>query len=56
MIISDMVTTKKISKGNINDENWCSCINGTLTKKNYLQSIMDTRFQNIQILNENLHE
>jgi hypothetical protein len=56
MIISDLVTTKKISKGNINGENSCSCINGTLTKENYLQSISDAGFQNIQILNENLHE
>jgi arsenite methyltransferase len=32
--------------------NWCSCIDGALTKENYLQSIKDAGFQNIEILNE----
>ena len=33
-------------------DNWCSCIDGALTKENYLQSIKDAGFQNIEILNE----
>ncbi|MGB9167567.1 MAG: hypothetical protein WCB31_01415 [Nitrososphaeraceae archaeon] len=48
MIISDVVTTKEIRKDNINGENWCSYIYGTLTKENYMQSIRDTGFQNIR--------
>ena len=52
MIISDLITTKEIHNNNINTENWCSCIDGTLTKENYLQSIKDAGFQNIEILNE----
>ena len=52
MIISDLITTKEISKDNINTNNWCSCIDGALTKENYLQSIKDAGFQNIEILNE----
>ena len=32
--------------------NWCSCIDGALTKENYLKSIRDAGFQNIEILNE----
>jgi SAM-dependent methyltransferase len=52
MIISDLITTKEISKEDINTENWCSCIDGALTKENYLQSIKDAGFQNIEILNE----
>ena len=52
MIISDLITTKEISKDGINSDNWCSCIDGALTKENYLQSIKDAGFQNIQILNE----
>ncbi|MGE5706028.1 MAG: methyltransferase domain-containing protein, partial [Nitrososphaerales archaeon] len=52
MIISDLITTKEISKDDINSDNWCSCIDGALTKENYLQSIKDAGFQNIQILNE----
>jgi len=52
MIISDLITTKEINNNNINTDNWCSCIDGALTKENYLQSIKDTGFQNIEILNE----
>ena len=52
MIISDLITTKEISKDDINTDNWCSCIDGALTKENYLQSIKDAGFQNIEILNE----
>lgn len=55
MIISDLVTTKEIRKGNTNDENWRSCTDDTLTKENYLQSIRDAGFQNIQILNEKIY-
>jgi hypothetical protein len=47
-----LITTKEISKEDINTENWCSCIDGALTKENYLQSIRDAGFQKIQILNE----
>jgi SAM-dependent methyltransferase len=52
MIISDLITTKEISKDEINTNDWCSCIDGALTKENYLQSIKDAGFQNIEILNE----
>ena len=55
MIISDLITTKEISKDNINTDNWCSCIDGALTKENYLQSIRDAGFQNIEILNEKMY-
>jgi arsenite methyltransferase len=53
MIISDLITTKEMSKDDeINTNNWCSCIDGALTKENYLQSIKDAGFQNIEILNK----
>jgi arsenite methyltransferase len=52
MIISDLITTKEISKDSINTNNWCSCIDGALTKENYLKSIKDAGFQNIEVLNE----
>ena len=52
MIISDLITTKEIGKDDININDWCSCIDGALTKENYLQSIKDAGFQNIEILNE----
>ena len=52
MIISDLITTKEINNNNINTDNWFSCIDGALTKENYLQRIKDAGFQNIEILNE----
>ncbi|MGZ5501538.1 MAG: methyltransferase domain-containing protein [Nitrososphaeraceae archaeon] len=52
MIISDLITTKEISKDNVKTNDWCICIDGALTKENYLQSIKDAGFQNIEILNE----
>jgi arsenite methyltransferase len=52
MIISDLITTKEISKDDINTNNWCSCIDGALTRENYLKSIRDAGFLNIEILNE----
>jgi arsenite methyltransferase len=55
IIISDLITTKELSKDNINPNNWCSCIDGTLTKENYLKSIRDAGFQNIEILNEKMY-
>jgi ubiquinone/menaquinone biosynthesis C-methylase UbiE len=55
MIISDLITTKEIRKDDINADNWCSCIDGALTKENYLKSIRDAAFQNIEILNEKMY-
>jgi arsenite methyltransferase len=52
MIISDLITTKEISKDNINTNNWCSCIDGALTKEHYLKSIRYAGFQTIEVLNE----
>jgi len=52
MIISDLITTKEIGKDDINTNDWCSCIDGALTKENYLQSIKDAGFHKIEILNE----
>jgi ubiquinone/menaquinone biosynthesis C-methylase UbiE len=39
MVISDLVTNLEVDKDSINPEKWCSCIDGALTKKNYLDSI-----------------
>jgi arsenite methyltransferase len=49
MIISNLKTTKEISKDNINTDRWCSCIDDALTKENYLKSMRNTGFQNIDI-------
>ena len=39
MVISDLVTSKEIDQDSVNTDNWCSCIDGALTKENYIDSI-----------------
>ena len=39
MVISDLVTSKEIDLDSVNTDNWCSCIDGALTKENYIDSI-----------------
>ncbi|KAA2283537.1 arsenite methyltransferase [Candidatus Nitrosocosmicus sp. SS] len=55
MIISDLITSKEIDEDLVNTENWCSCIDGALTKENYLDSIKKAGFTNIEILDEKLY-
>ena len=53
MIISDLVTDKEVEDRNsVNPEKWCSCIDGALTKENYLQSIRSAGFKNAKVLEE----
>jgi arsenite methyltransferase len=52
MIISDLVTDKEIDANSIDAESWCSCIDGALTKDNYIKSMRDAGFKDIQILDE----
>ena len=40
MIISDLVTDKQIDNpSTLDPDKWCSCIDGALTKENYITSI-----------------
>ena len=52
MIISDLVTSKEIGLESANSEEWCSCIDGALTRENYIDSIRKGGFKNIEILQE----
>ncbi len=52
MVISDLVTDKEVHGDSVDPDKWCSCIDGALTKENYLQCINNAGFQNIEILNE----
>jgi arsenite methyltransferase len=52
MIISDLVTDREIDKDSVNPEKWCSCIDGAMTKENYLQSIKSAGFKNVKVLEE----
>src|ERR687892_2339190 len=55
MVISDLITDKEVSKDSVDSEKWCSCIDGALTKENYLESIKKAGFQNPEILEEKLY-
>jgi arsenite methyltransferase len=52
MVISDLVTDKEVPKDSVDSEKWCSCIDGTLTKENYIGSIRKAGFKNPEILEE----
>ncbi len=52
MVISDLITSKEIEVDSVNSESWCSCIDGTLTKENYIGSIKAAGFESIEILSE----
>ena len=55
MVISDLVTDKEVAKESIDSEKWCSCIDGALTRDNYIKSIKKAGFQNLKILEEKLY-
>jgi ubiquinone/menaquinone biosynthesis C-methylase UbiE len=55
LVISDLVTDKEVSGDSVDSEKWCNCIDGTLTKENYLDSIRKAGFQNPEILEEKLY-
>jgi arsenite methyltransferase len=55
MVISDLVTSREIDTASVVTENWCSCIDGALTKENYIESIKKAGFTNIEVLDEKLY-
>ncbi len=52
MVISDLVTSKEVDLAAVNSEDWCSCIDGALTKENYIESIRKAGFYNIETFQE----
>ena len=50
MIISDLVTDKEIQEASINSDKWCSCIDGALTKENYIKSITQAGFKDVECI------
>jgi arsenite methyltransferase len=52
LVISDVVTSREVEKAVINEANWCGCIDGALTKDNYLDSIKKAGFTNVEVLEE----
>jgi SAM-dependent methyltransferase len=52
MMISDLVTDREVDRDSVDPEKWCSCIDGALTKQNYLDSIRKAGFKNIEVIEE----
>jgi len=57
MVISDLVTDKQITEdtSSIDPEKWCSCIDGALTKNNYIASIKKCGFKDVEVLDEKIY-
>jgi arsenite methyltransferase len=55
MIISDLVTSKEVHGDSVNPEDWCSCIDGALTKENYINRIREAGFSDVRTLNEQIY-
>ena len=56
MVISDLVTSKQVPPSSVKAEDWCGCIDGAMTLQNYIQSIKDAGFKNMEILDEKLYQ
>jgi arsenite methyltransferase len=53
MVVSDLVSDGKIPpKESIDLEKWVGCIEGTLTKDDYIASIRKAGFRNVTVLEE----
>ena len=55
LIISDLVSDKEIQEASINSEKWCSCIDGALTRENYIKSITEAGIKDVGVLKEQLY-
>lgn len=55
MVISDLVTDAEIPLGQIRSDQWCACIDGALTKENYLSCMRQAGFENIRVLEEHTY-
>jgi len=55
MVISDLITDVELSSNQITSDQWCACIDGALTKENYISSMKQAGFEKIQILEERVY-
>ena len=55
MVISDLVTDVELSPNQINAEQWCACIDGAMTKGNYISSMKQAGFEKIEVLEERVY-
>lgn len=52
MVISDLITDIELPPGEVNSDQWCECIDGALTKENYLSCMRQAGFEKIEVLEE----
>ena len=52
MVISDLITDVELPPGEINSDQWCECIDGALTKENYISCMKQAGFEKIKVLEE----
>ena len=52
MVISDLITDQELAADQVNSEKWCECIDGALTKNNYISCIREAGFQKVDVLEE----
>lgn len=52
MVISDLITDKEMPPEQVDAGKWCSCIDGALTRDNYLASIKKAGFEKVEVLQE----
>jgi len=52
MVISDLVTSKEVGSESVDTEGWCNCIDGALTKENYIANIKQAGFKSVEVLQE----
>lgn len=55
MVISDLVTSREVAPENANADKWCSCIDGALTRENYLESIRKAGFDDVEVLSDRVY-
>ena len=55
MVISDLITNIELSPEEINSDKWCECIDGALTKENYISCIREAGFEKINVLEERVY-
>jgi arsenite methyltransferase len=57
MVISDLVTDKQIAEdtSSIDADKWCGCIDGALTKEEYVASIKKGGFEKVEVLDEKIY-
>ncbi|WP_100182652.1 arsenite methyltransferase [Candidatus Nitrosotenuis aquarius] len=52
MVISDLITDAEILQEQISSDQWCACIDGAMTKENYILCMEQAGFERIQVLEE----